>query len=297
MPTEVVLQTDLPLPRFGSGKVRDTYDLVDRLLMVTTDRISAFDCVFPSGIPHKGRILTQLSAFWFAQTTDLVPNHLLSIDRADLPDTLAHCHQQLAGRFMIVRKAQRIDFECVARGYLAGSSWLDYRTSGAVCGIRLPAGLRQFDRLSDPIFTPAAKAATGHDQNVSLDVMRRALGEELTTALVTATLAIYARAARYALERGIIIADTKLEFGLIDGQLILIDEVLTPDSSRFWSAADYVPGTPPASFDKQFLRDYVEATGWNKQPPAPVLPDEIVAGTAQRYAEALAWLTGAHLPD
>ena len=297
MPAEVVLTTNLPLPRFGTGKVRDTYDLGDRLLMVTSDRISAFDCVFPNGIPHKGEILTRLSAFWFARTRKLVPNHLLSTNVADLPDALRPFEPILANRTMLVLKAQRIDFECVARGYLAGSGWRDYCETGAVCGVRLPAGLRQSDKLPEPIFTPAAKAESGHDQNVSLADVKRALGEELATRLAATTLALYTQAAQFALDRGIIIADTKLEFGLLDGELLLIDEVLTPDSSRFWSAADYAPGTSPSSFDKQFLRDYVERAGWNKQPPAPALPPDIVAGTAQRYAEALEWLTGEHLTD
>lgn len=297
MSAEVLLQTDLPLPLFGQGKVRDTYDLGDRLLMVTTDRLSAFDCVFPDGIPRKGEILTRLSAFWFAQTRELMPNHLLSTDPTDLPDSVAAQRAQLAGRFMLVRKAERVNFECVARGYLAGSAWQEYQATGAICGIALPAGLRQAERLPEPIFTPATKAESGHDQNVPLETVKVALGEELAEALAAATLAIYRHAAGYALDRGIIIADTKLEFGLLDGRLIVIDEILTPDSSRFWAAAEYAPGASPPSFDKQYVRDYVERTGWNKQPPAPALPPEVVAGTTERYAEALAWLTGERLVD
>lgn len=297
MSAEVLLQTDLPLPLFGQGKVRDTYDLGDRLLMVTTDRLSAFDCVFPNGIPRKGEILTRLSAFWFAQTRELMPNHLLSTDPTDLPDSVAAQRAQLAGRFMLVRKAERVNFECVARGYLAGSAWQEYQATGAICGIALPAGLRQAERLPEPIFTPATKAESGHDQNVPLETVKVALGEELAEALAAATLAIYRHAAGYALDRGIIIADTKLEFGLLDGRLIVIDEILTPDSSRFWAAAEYAPGASPPSFDKQYVRDYVERTGWNKQPPAPALPPEVVAGTTERYAEALAWLTGERLVD
>ena len=296
MSTQIVLQTDLPLPRFGAGKVRDTYDLGDYLLMVTTDRISAFDCVFPNGIPRKGEVLTRLSAFWFGLTHDLLPNHLLSADPADLPPEVAAHRDQLAGRFMIVRKAQRIDFECVARGYLAGSAWQDYRATGAVCGIRLPEGLRQADRLPEPTFTPATKEETGHDRNVPLADVKRAVGEELGQALADATLAVYNRAAEIALDRGIIIADTKMEFGLIDGELILIDELLTPDSSRFWALSEYAPGGSPPSFDKQFVRDYLERIGWNKQPPAPTLPPDVVAGTAERYREAYEWLTGEPLP-
>jgi phosphoribosylaminoimidazole-succinocarboxamide synthase len=288
----VMLQTDLPLPRFGTGKVRDTYDLGNRLLMVTTDRLSAFDCVLPNGIPGKGEVLTRLSAFWFARTSDLIPNHLLSTDVADLPDAAQPFRDQLAGRFMIVRKAKRIDFECVVRGYLAGSAWSEYRDSGAVCGIKLPSGLRQADELPEPIFTPATKAESGHDQNISLDELKNRIGEDLGQALADASIAVYTAAAAYALDRGIIIADTKMEFGQLGDRLILIDELLTPDSSRFWAVGDYQPGGSPPSFDKQYVRDWLERSGWNKQPPAPALPPDIVAGTSQRYREALAWLTG-----
>jgi len=288
----VMLQTDLPLPRFGTGKVRDTYDLGNRLLMVTTDRLSAFDVVLPNGIPGKGEVLTRLAAFWFARTGDLIPNHLLSTDVADLPDAAQPFRDQLAGRFMIVRKAKRIDFECVVRGYLAGSAWSEYRDSGTVCGIKLPPGLRQADELPEPIFTPATKAESGHDQNISLDEMKNSVGEDLGQALTDASIAVYSAAAAYALDRGIIIADTKMEFGLLGDRLILIDELLTPDSSRFWAVGDYQPGGSPPSFDKQYVRDWLEQSGWNKQPPAPELPPNIVAGTSQRYREALEWLTG-----
>jgi phosphoribosylaminoimidazole-succinocarboxamide synthase len=288
----VMLQTDLPLPRFGTGKVRDTYDLGNRLLMVTTDRLSAFDVVLPNGIPGKGEVLTRLAAFWFARTGDLIPNHLLSTDVADLPDAAQPFRDQLAGRFMIVRKAKRIDFECVVRGYLAGSAWSEYRDSGSVCGIKLPSGLRQADELPEPIFTPATKAESGHDQNISLDEMKNSLGEDLGQALADASIAVYSAAAAYALDRGIIIADTKMEFGLLGDRLILIDELLTPDSSRFWAVGEYQPGGSPPSFDKQYVRDWLEQSGWNKQPPAPALPPDVVAGTSQRYREALAWLTG-----
>jgi len=292
MAPAVVLHTDLPLPRFGSGKVRDTYDLSDRLLMVTTDRISAFDCVMPNGIPGKGAVLTQLSSFWFARTKDLIPNHLLSTDVADLPAEVRAQEAWLRDRFMIVRKARRLDFECVVRGYLAGSAWAEYQHDGMVCGVRLPAGLRQADQLPEPIFTPASKAESGHDVNVSLDAVKNAVGEDLGQALSDASIAIYNAAARFALDRGIIIADTKMEFGLLGDRLILIDELLTPDSSRFWAVGDYAPGGSPPSFDKQYLRDWLEQSGWDKRPPAPELPAEVIAGTAARYREALAWLTG-----
>ncbi len=292
MAPAVVLHTDLPLPRFGSGKVRDTYDLSDRLLMVTTDRISAFDCVMPNGIPGKGAVLTQLSSFWFARTKDLIPNHLLSTDVADLPAEVRAQEAWLRDRFMIVRKARRLDFECVVRGYLAGSAWAEYQHDGMVCGVRLPAGLRQADQLPEPIFTPASKAESGHDVNVSLDAVKNAVGEDLGQALSDASIAIYNAAARFALDRGIIIADTKMEFGLLGDRLILIDELLTPDSSRFWAVGDYAPGGSPPSFDKQYLRDWLEQSGWDKRPPAPELPAEVIAGKAARYREALTWLTG-----
>ncbi|HEX9068110.1 MAG TPA: phosphoribosylaminoimidazolesuccinocarboxamide synthase [Ktedonobacterales bacterium] len=292
MGIDVVTETNLPLPRFSRGKVRDTYDLGDHLLMVTSDRISAFDSVMPNGIPGKGRVLTRLSRFWFHQTAELMPNHLISTEIADLPETVRDQAEMLRDRFMIVRKAQRLDFECVARGYLAGSGWADYQRTGAVCGVTLPAGLRQAQELSEPIFTPAAKNDSGHDENIPFDTMKHAIGEDLATAMRDATLAIYRFAASLARDKGIIIADTKLEFGLLDGQLILIDELITPDSSRFWALAEYAVGSSPPSFDKQYLRDWLEASGWNKQPPAPILPEEVVTGTAERYREALRWLTG-----
>ena len=296
MPQEVVLQTNLALPFFGHGKVRDTYDLGDHLLMVATDRLSAFDAILPNGIPDKGRVLTLLSAFWFGRTGEIVPNHLISIETADLPESLSTSAEMLAGRFMLVRKAQRLDFECVVRGYLAGSGWVDYQRTGAVCGVKLPVGMRQADELPEPIFTPATKAETGHDINISLEEMKNSVGEDLGQVIADVSLAIYRAAATYALDRGIIIADTKMEFGLLDGQLILIDELLTPDSSRFWAIGDYAPGGSPPSFDKQYVRDWLERSGWNKQPPAPALPDEVVMGTTNRYREAYEWLTGEPLP-
>jgi phosphoribosylaminoimidazole-succinocarboxamide synthase len=292
MPNPIVLKTDLPLPRFGTGKVRDTYDLGDRLLMVTTDRISAFDCVLPSGIPDKGRVLTQLSSFWFDYTGHLLPNHLISTDVTDLPSALSGYHPQLFGRSMIVRKAQRIDVECVVRGYLAGSGWLEYQRHGGVCGIPLPKGLRQSDELPEPIFTPTSKAEQGHDLAMTLEEVKNQIGEELGQAIADASISVYRAAAMYARDRGIIIADTKMEFGLWGGELILIDELLTPDSSRFWALGEYQPGTSPPSFDKQYVRDWLERSGWDKRPPALYLSEEVIAGTAKRYREALEWLSG-----
>lgn len=297
MPQEVVLETNLPLPLFGRGKVRDTYDLGDRLLMVATDRISAFDAILPNGIPDKGRVLTLLSAFWFGRTREIIPNHLISVETADLPESLSASAEMLADRFMLVRKAKRLDFECVVRGYLAGSGWADYQRTGSVCGVKLPKGLRQADQLPEPIFTPATKAESGHDINISLDEMKNSVGEDLGQAIADVSIALYRAAESYALDRGIIIADTKMEFGLLDDQLILIDELLTPDSSRFWAVGEYAPGGSPPSFDKQYVRDWLERSGWNKQPPAPILPDDVVAGTASRYREAYEWLTGETLPE
>ncbi|HEX6540295.1 MAG TPA: phosphoribosylaminoimidazolesuccinocarboxamide synthase [Ktedonobacterales bacterium] len=297
MPQEVVLETNLPLPLFGRGKVRDTYDLGDRLLMVATDRISAFDAILPNGIPDKGRVLTLLSAFWFGRTREIIPNHLISVETADLPESLSASAEMLADRFMLVRKAKRLDFECVVRGYLAGSGWADYQRTGSVCGVKLPKGLRQADQLPEPIFTPATKAESGHDINISLDEMKNSVGEDLGQAIADVSIALYRAAESYALDRGIIIADTKMEFGLLDDQLVLIDELLTPDSSRFWAVGEYAPGGSPPSFDKQYVRDWLERSGWNKQPPAPILPDDVVAGTASRYREAYEWLTGETLPE
>jgi phosphoribosylaminoimidazole-succinocarboxamide synthase len=297
MPTQVMMRADLPLPLFSTGKVRDTFDLGDRLLMIASDRISAFDSVMPNGIPDKGRVLTQLSAFWFRRMGDIIPNHLISVDVADLPESVGAQRDELAGRFMIVKKAKRIDFECVARGYLAGSGWADYQRTSSVCGVALPAGLRQADKLPQPIFTPATKAETGHDLNISLAEMQAVVGAELGQRIADVTLAIYAAAAAYALERGIIIADTKLEFGLLDGELILIDEVLTPDSSRYWPLSDYHPGGSPPSFDKQYLRDWLEASGWDKNPPAPALSPEVTEGVTSRYREAYKRLTGGPFPS
>ncbi|MGO8950725.1 MAG: phosphoribosylaminoimidazolesuccinocarboxamide synthase [Ktedonobacterales bacterium] len=292
MHEDIVLQTELPLPRFSNGKVRDTYDLGDRLLMVTTDRLSAFDYVLPDGIPGKGRVLTKLSTFWFGYTASLLPNHLISADAADLPDSLAGYRSLLAGRSMIVHKANRLDVECVVRGFLAGSGWLEYQERGSICGVPLPRGLRQSDELPEPIFTPTTKAAKGHDLPITLEDVKNLVGEDLGESMRDASIAIYRAAASYARDRGIIIADTKMEFGLWANELMLIDELLTPDSSRFWSLGDYQPGIAPSSFDKQYVRDWLEQSGWNKQPPAPHLPDEVIANTSYRYRQALEWLTG-----
>lgn len=292
MLTEVVMETDLPLPVFNRGKVRDTYDLGDRLLMVATDRISAFDCILQDGIPGKGRVLTELSAFWFGYTNELLPNHLISTDMIDLPDSLQSHRAQLEGRSMIVRKARRLDVECVVRGYLAGSGWLEYKEHQSICGVPLPSGLREADELPEPIFTPTTKAREGHDLPITLAEVKTLVGEDMGQAMRDASIAVYRAAAAYAQSRGIIIADTKMEFGVWNEQLILIDELLTPDSSRFWMVGNYQPGTAPRSYDKQNVRDWLLRSGWNKQPPPPHLPAELIADTSTRYRQALEWLTG-----
>ena len=275
------------------GKVRDLYDLGDRLLIVATDRLSAFDVVLPTPIPDKGRVLTQLSLFWFDKLGEVVPNHVLSA--TDFPEELAAYHNELSGRAMLVRRAQPIPIECVVRGYLSGSGWKDYRATGKVCGIALPAGLREAERLPEPIFTPATKVTRGHDENISFDEAAARVGRPLVEQLRAVSLELYRRAAAYAEPRGIILADTKFEFGLLDDTLIWIDEALTPDSSRFWPSAGYEPGRPQPSFDKQYVRDYLERIGWSKQPPGPELPPEIVAATQARYREACRRLTGHEL--
>jgi phosphoribosylaminoimidazole-succinocarboxamide synthase len=294
--TAALRELDLDgVPHFRSGKVRETYELGDALLMVATDRISAFDVVSNEGVPDKGRVLTQLSSFWFGRTAELVPNHLLSTKVDALPDSLAAYRDALRGRCMLVRKAERVDIECVARGYLSGSAWVEYRQHGTVCGQPLPAGLTESAQLPTPIFTPARKADSGHDENISLDVMRRLVGAELTERLQDITLRIYAAAEAFARTRGVIIADTKFEFGFIDGELTLIDELLTPDSSRFWDVATYAPGGPQASFDKQPVRDWLLAQGWDRNPPMPTLPAEVIRQTSERYRTAFARLTGMEL--
>ena len=289
----VILETELPgVSRHARGKVRDVYSLDDRLVIVATDRISAFDYILPTGIPDKGRVLTQLSIFWFDFLRDVTPTHFLSADVASYPSPLPDFPDQLEGRSMLVKRARMIEIECVARGYISGSGWKEYRQSGTVCGIPLPAGLRESDKLPEPIFTPATKAQTGHDENVSFEHVVSLIGEDLARRLRDLTLEIYTRAARYAETRGIVIADTKFEFGFVGDQLVLGDEVLTPDSSRFWPAESYRPGGAQFSFDKQFVRDYLESIHWNKQPPAPPLPEEVAEKTSEKYREAYRVLTG-----
>jgi phosphoribosylaminoimidazole-succinocarboxamide synthase len=288
---DALLTTNLPFP-VRRGKVRDVYDLGAELLIVATDRISAFDCVMPNGIPDKGRILTTLSLFWFDKFQDEFENHLLASDVAKYPAPLRRYADQIAGRSMLVKKAQVVPIECVARGYLAGSGWKEYQQTQTVCGVKLPPGLRQCDKLPQPIFTPATKEESGHDVNISYEETARRVGEPLAAALREKTLAIYTKAADYAATRGIIIADTKFEFGRADGWLILVDEVLTPDSSRFWPAEHYEPGHDQPSFDKQFVRNWLEQQSWDKRPPAPALPADVVEGTRRRYVEAYEKLTG-----
>jgi phosphoribosylaminoimidazole-succinocarboxamide synthase len=272
------------------GKVRDIYDLGDKLLIVATDRLSAFDVILPTPIPDKGRVLTQLSLFWFDLFKDVIPNHVLSADHFPAPFD-AH-RDELAGRSMIVRKTQPLPVECVVRGYLSGSGWKDYLATGMLCGIELPPALRESDRLPAPIFTPSTKATAGHDENISFQLVISMIGEELARQVRTVSIDLYQRAAAYAEPRGIILADTKFEFGLLDGELIWIDEAFTPDSSRFWPAAQYHPGGPQPSFDKQFVRDYLERIRWPKIPPGPELPAEVVAATREKYLEAFRILTG-----
>ncbi len=292
-----LFETSIPvLPLLARGKVRDVYAVgTDRLLLVTTDRLSAFDCVLPTPIPDKGRVLNQLSLFWFDALRDIVPNHLVTADVAAYPAELKPFADQLEGRSMLVRRAEMAPIECVARGYLSGSGWKEYRASGTVCGIELPGGLRESDRLPRPLFTPAFKAQSGHDENISFERSVELVGAETATKLRDLTLEIYSRGAAYALERGIILADTKFEFGYIDGVLTLADEVMTPDSSRFWPASEYCPGGAQPSFDKQYVRDYLETLDWGKQPPAPALPADVAERTADKYRDAYTRLTGKRL--
>jgi phosphoribosylaminoimidazole-succinocarboxamide synthase len=280
----------LPAPR--RGKVRDVYDLGDKLLIVATDRLSAYDHVLTPAIPDKGKILTQLANYWFAQTAGLMPNHLIATGTTGFPVALSRHAPVLMGRSIVARKAEVVPFECVARGYLAGSGYREYTSGGAICGIPLPAGLQRASRLPEPIFTPATKAESGHDENVSFARMARDAGEELARKLRRKTLELYAFAARHAEERGLILADTKFEFGWIDGELHLVDEALTPDSSRYWEAASWRPGEEPVSFDKQFVRNWLDGSGWDRESPPPPLPPEVVDGTRARYLEAFRRLTG-----
>lgn len=287
------VKIELPgIEKFKSGKVREVYDLGDQYLFVASDRISAFDCVMPNGIPDKGRVLNMISKFWFNRTRDVVKNHMISTDVNDFPPELKQHAKLLEGRSMLVKKAELLPVECIARGYLIGSGWKEYQKSGTIGGMPLRSGYEMAGKLDEPIFTPSTKANEGHDENISIDKMKKIVGEELGQKLIDVSLQLYKTAADYALTRGIIIADTKFEFGMIGDELILIDEVLTPDSSRFWPADTYKPGSSPFSFDKQYVRDYLETLDWNKQPPAPVLPDDVVAGTRAKYLDAYTRLTG-----
>jgi len=291
-----ILRLELPgLEKIRSGKVRDVFDLGDRLLMVASDRLSAFDVVMPDGIPRKGEVLTQISHFWFEKFKDLVPNHLLAGADDALPENLLPFSAQLARRSMIVKKAKPLAIECIVRGYLAGSGWKEYQKSGTVCGIGLPAGLLESSELPEPLFTPSTKADVGHDENISFEQAVEIIGLETATKARDLSLMIYKSARDYARERGIIIADTKFEFGMYEGELILIDEVLTPDSSRFWPADSFAPGRGQASFDKQFVRDYLETLDWDKTPPGPKLPQDIIEKTSEKYLEAYERLTGKKL--
>ena len=292
--SKLVLNTDFPdLKLAGRGKVRDIYDLEESLLIVTTDRISAFDVIMNEAIPDKGYVLTQISAFWFRQMEDIIPNHIISTDVKEFPAACQKYADVLEGRSMLVKKAKPLPAECIVRGYLSGSGWKDYKATGAVCGIKLPAGLVESDRLPEPIFTPSTKAELGtHDENISFDQMVKMCGRELSEKVRDVTLAIYAKARDIADTKGIIIADTKFEYGINNGELIIIDECMTPDSSRFWPKDGYKPGGPQPSFDKQFLRDYLETLDWGKTAPAPPLPAEIVRKTGEKYMEALVRLTG-----
>ena len=292
--TQPVLTTDFPgLKLAARGKVRDIYDLGDELLIVTTDRISAFDVIMNEGIPNKGYVLTQISAYWFREMEGIIKNHIISTEVADFPASCQPYAEILAGRSMLVKKAAPLAAECIVRGYLSGSGWKDYQETGAICGIKLPAGLKESDRLPEPIFTPSTKAELGtHDENISFETMAKLCGAEIANQVREVTLAIYRKAREIADAKGIIIADTKFEYGIYQNELIIIDECMTPDSSRFWPKEGYRPGGPQPSFDKQFLRDYLETLDWGKTAPAPPLPDEIVAKTAEKYMEALVKLTG-----
>lgn len=293
----VLLQTDFQeLTLHASGKVRDVYRIGnDQLLFVATDRISAFDYVLATGIPHKGRVLTQLSLFWFDFLRDLVPNHLVTADVIEYPAEVQKYASRLRGRSMLVSRAEMFPVECVVRGYISGSAWKEYKADGSVCGIKLPAGLKESDQLPEPIFTPATKATSGHDENIPFSQMERIVGGETSAQLRDLTLAIYKKASEYARTKGIIIADTKFEFGRTAAGITLADEVLTPDSSRFWPADKYKPGSAQESFDKQYVRDYLEEIRWNKQPPAPALPSEVARKTSEKYLEAYHQLTGREL--
>lgn len=291
--TNPLLETKIPVVRLQHrGKVRDNYVVGDHLLMVATDRLSAFDCVLPTGIPAKGQVLTQLSIFWFDFLKDIVPTHFVTADVSEYPALLHPYRDQLEGRSMLAKRARMIEIECVARGYLAGSGWKDYQRTGAICGVSLPSDLRQSSKLPYPIFSPATKAQSGHDENITFADAAAEIGWPLAERLRDLTLAIYSKASAYAETRGIILADTKFEFGFVDDQLVLADEVLTPDSSRFWPKESYRPGGPQPSYDKQYVRDYLETLDWDKRPPAPPLPADVAARTSEKYREAYRILTG-----
>jgi phosphoribosylaminoimidazole-succinocarboxamide synthase len=296
---QVATQSTIDLPGFKklrSGKVREVFDLGETLLFVATDRLSAFDVVLPDPIPHKGAVLNQISAFWFKRF-DMIPNHLITADFEEFPKALQPFNEQLAGRSMIVRKTTPLAVECVVRGYLAGSGWNEYQETQSVCGIKLPAGLKLASQLPEPIFTPATKAEQGHDENIDMKRCAQILGDEIANRVKKLSLEIYSRGREHAAQKGIIVADTKFEFGIVDGELLLIDECLTPDSSRFWPKDEYVVGQSPPSFDKQFVRDYLETLDWDKTPPAPRLPKEVIEKTSAKYLEAFRRLTGSELEN
>jgi phosphoribosylaminoimidazole-succinocarboxamide synthase len=290
---EAVTKIELPgIKKFKSGKVREVYDLGDQYLFIASDRISAFDVIMPDGIPNKGQVLNMISKFWFERTEDVVKNHMISTEVDDFPAILQPHRELLKGRSMLVRKAELLPVECIVRGYLIGSGWKEYQKSGTIGGMPLRAGYEMAGKIDEPIFTPSTKADEGHDENISIDQMKEIVGDELGQRLIDISLHLYKTAADFALTKGIIMADTKFEFGMIGDELILIDEVLTPDSSRFWPAADYAPGSSPLSFDKQFVRDYLETLDWDKTPPGPSLPTEIIEKSREKYLEAYALLTG-----
>jgi len=285
----------IKLPLHVKGKVRNVYDLGDKLLIVVTDRISAFDVVFPNLIPNKGKVLNSISEFWFNYTKDIVDNHVITTDVSQYPEGLSQFKEELQGRSMLVKKVNMVQAECIVRGYLEGSGLKEYKETGSICGIKLPEGLRQGDKLPEPIFTPSTKASEGHDQNVSFEELCNIIGADLATQLKEVSLALYNKASKYAESKGIILADTKFEFGFLDGKLVVADEIFTPDSSRFWDMKEYEPGRPQKSFDKQFVREYLESINWDKKPPAPELPEDVIRNTELKYIEAYERLTGKKL--
>jgi len=290
---KLINDTDfINLPLYVKGKVRNVYDLGDKLLIVVTDRISAFDVVFPNLIPNKGRVLNSISEFWFNYTRDIIGNHMITTDVSKYPSGLAQFREELDGRSMLVRKVQMVEAECIVRGYLEGSGLKEYRETGSICGIKLPEGLRQCEKLPEPIFTPTTKAKEGHDESVTFEELANRIGSELANRLRDVSIALYNKASKHAESKGLILADTKFEFGMLDGELVVADEMFTPDSSRFWDMAEYEPGRPQKSFDKQFVREYLEAVKWDKQPPAPVLPEDVVRKTEAKYIEAYERITG-----